>query len=63
LITYQDEYLHTEVIPEGFSRLIRMTKKVEKKVNWALYLGYANYLKYFFESCLFITLLILYVVT
>ncbi|CAD8080979.1 unnamed protein product [Paramecium sonneborni] len=58
-----DEILFTEAYPEGLTKGYRQTRRLENKINWSLYLGYLNKVKYFFESCLFILLLFLFILT
>ncbi|CAD8162100.1 unnamed protein product [Paramecium pentaurelia] len=58
-----DEVLFTEAYPEGLTKVFRQTRRLENKMDWSLYLGYLNKVKYFFESCLFIILLFLFIYT
>ncbi|CAD8173088.1 unnamed protein product [Paramecium octaurelia] len=58
-----DEVLFTEAYPDGLTKVFRQTRRMDNKVNWSLYLGYLNKVKYFFESCLFILLLFLFIYT
>ncbi|CAD8087444.1 unnamed protein product [Paramecium sonneborni] len=58
-----DEILFTEAYPEGLTKGFRQTRRIENKINWSQYLGYLNKVKYFFESCLFILLLFLFILT
>ncbi|CAD8061217.1 unnamed protein product [Paramecium primaurelia] len=58
-----EEILFTDAYPEGLTKNFRQTRRLENKINWSLYLGYLNKVKYFFESCLFILLLFLFILT
>ncbi|CAK73027.1 unnamed protein product (macronuclear) [Paramecium tetraurelia] len=58
-----EEILFTEAYPDGLTKGFRQTRRSENKIDWSVYLGYLNKVKYFFESCLFILLLFLFIFT
>ena len=42
--------------------MVNLNPLIGKKVDWQSYLKWASKLKYFFESCLFLTMLIFFII-
>ncbi|CAD8120598.1 unnamed protein product [Paramecium sonneborni] len=57
-----DESLLSDDGARYFIKRLKMTKPVEKKINWNIYLGYLNSFKYFVETVLFLMVLGLFLV-
>ena len=44
------------------AKQLRSIKRIEKSINWSKYMDYMTSFKYFLESILFVSLLILYAI-